>query len=54
MFNGKCAIRNEKREHNDVAHYGSIAVLPAIFGNTFTMHATTLDRYIPNATLIYH
>ena len=42
-FDGKCTIRNEKMEWDDVAHYGSAAVLPASFGNGFAINENTLD-----------
>ena len=50
MIDGNFTISNEKREWDDVAHYGSAAVLPVSFGDIFAMSASTLDELIPNTT----
>ena len=54
MFDGMCNIRNEKRYQDDVAHSGSVAVLPARDGNTFAMNVSKLDQYITNINLVSH
>ena len=50
MIDGNFTISNEKREWDDVAHYGSAAVLSVSFGDMFAMGASTLDELIPNTT----
>ena len=54
MLDGRYTIKNENRERDDVAHSGSVGVIPESFGNVFAMDTSTLERYIPKSTLDYH
>ena len=50
MLDGRCTINNENRGWYYAARSGYISVLAAILGNVLVMNASTLERYIPNAT----
>ena len=51
---GRCTIDKENNEWYDVAHYGSVAVFLESFGGIFAINVSTLEQYIPNATLDSH
>ena len=52
IFNGKCIMRNENRDLEELVHTCSVVTFPAINSNKFTINASTLNMYTPNSTVV--